>query len=135
MASPLAKQVAFCNRRARDRGLAHTLTTLDWQRTLDFFEQKSVYCRMDEDVARLKAYCELRAIESPLENAAYAYLRCMIFGVEWDPSHHFQIAVSLKWQWEHSKVASLTAACENAWQVFHGENISSGIEIEIKHLT
>ncbi len=36
MASSLAKQVASCNRRARDRGLAHTLTTLDWQRTVDF---------------------------------------------------------------------------------------------------
>jgi len=42
MASPLAKQVASCNRRARDRGLAHTLTTLDWQRTLDFFDHKCV---------------------------------------------------------------------------------------------
>lgn len=44
MASSLAKQVALCNRRARDRGLAHTLTTLDWQRTLNFFEHHCVYC-------------------------------------------------------------------------------------------
>jgi len=212
MASPLAKQVASCNRRARDRGLAHTLTTLDWQRTLDFFDHKCVYCgcaawtidhfqsladgggsthsncvpscsscnvakassspgkltpsfvsgerlavirdyleaigkrnqeswqrwnerwsnfaRMDEDVARLKSYCESRAMESPLENAAYGYLRCMIFGVEWDPSHHFQVTISLKWQWQHSKLTSLTAACEDAWQVLRGEDISGSTEIE-----
>lgn len=44
MTSSLAKQVASCNRRARDQGLAHTLTTLDWQRTLDFFKHHCVYC-------------------------------------------------------------------------------------------
>ena len=44
MTSSFAKQVASCNRRARDQGLAHTLTTLDWQRTLDFFKHHCVYC-------------------------------------------------------------------------------------------
>ncbi len=204
MASALAKQVAFCNRRARHRGLAHTLTPLDWQSTLDFFDQKCVYCggvawtidhfqplasgggsthsncvpacsscnatkassssndlassfvsterlavirnyleaigkrnqeswqkrselwsnfaRMDEDVARLKLYCESRVLEAPLENAAYGYLRRMIFGVEWDAAHYFQVTVSLTWQQQHSQLASLTAACEDAWRILRDES-------------
>ncbi|GLV61193.1 hypothetical protein KDH_80090 [Dictyobacter sp. S3.2.2.5] len=44
MASALAKQVAVCNKRARVRGLAGTLTTLDWQRSLDHFKQRCAYC-------------------------------------------------------------------------------------------
>ena len=44
MASQIAKQVAACNRRAKERGLAGTLTTLDWQRTLEFFHNQCAYC-------------------------------------------------------------------------------------------
>ncbi|GHO70407.1 hypothetical protein KSC_092990 [Ktedonobacter sp. SOSP1-52] len=45
MATALAKQVATCNRRSRERGLVGTLTTLDWQRTLNFFDQLcAAYC-------------------------------------------------------------------------------------------
>ncbi|GHO80286.1 hypothetical protein KSD_80570 [Ktedonobacter sp. SOSP1-85] len=44
MATALAKQVAACNQRSRERGLAGTLTTLDWQRTLNFFDQRCAYC-------------------------------------------------------------------------------------------
>ncbi len=212
MASSLAKQVASCNQRARDRGLAHTITMLDWQRTLDFFDQHCVYCggaartidhfqplatgggstysncvpscyscnaskassspsdltpsfvsverlgvirdyleaigkrnqeqwwrlcereptfaRMDADVARLKSHCESRVLESSTENAAYSYLRCMIFGVEWDPFYYFQVTISLNWQQQHSTLSNLTAACKDVWEVLHGEHISSGTETE-----
>ena len=44
MALSQAKQVAACNRRARDRGLVGTLSTLDWQRTLEFFHYRCAYC-------------------------------------------------------------------------------------------
>lgn len=44
MASTLAKQVATANRRARDRGLEGSLSTLDWQRALTFFEGRCAYC-------------------------------------------------------------------------------------------
>jgi HNH endonuclease len=44
MASALAKQVAVCNKRSREKGLAGTLTTLDWQRSLEFFNQQCAYC-------------------------------------------------------------------------------------------
>ncbi len=210
MASSLAKQVALCNRRARDRGLAHTLTTLDWQRTLNFFEHHCVYCgsgawtidhfqsladgggsthsncvpscsscnaqkastspghltpsfvsteqlevirqyleaigrrnqeqwqrlcerepafaRMNAAVVRLKSYCESRALESPLENAAYGYLRRMIFGVEWDPSYYFQVTISLGWQQQHSTLATLTAACKDAWRVLSDEDSSKSMQ-------
>lgn len=216
MASSLAKQVASCNRRARDRGLAHTLTTLDWQRTLNFFEHHCVYwggvawtidhfqslaygggsthsncvpsciscnaekastsprnltpsfvnaerlavirdyleaigrrnqehwrrlcereaafARMDEAVARLKSYCESHALESPIENAAYGYLRGMIFGVEWDPSYYFQVLISLNWQKQYSTFAPLTAACEDALRVLHEENNSNSTEIEKREI-
>ena len=44
MASALAKQVAAENRRARSMGMAGTLTTLDWQRTLKAFRGCCAYC-------------------------------------------------------------------------------------------
>ena len=210
MTSALAKQVASCNRRARDRGVAHTLTTLDWQRTLEFFDHRCAYCGtgawtidhfqslsdgggsthsncvpscsscntekaatspghlipafvsverlavirdylevlgrrnqehwrrlcereprfawMDAAVARLKSYCESRALECPLENAAYGYLRRMIFGVEWDPAYYFQVIISLNWQQQHSALAPLTAACEDALRVLHEDGSSGSLQ-------
>lgn len=205
MASALAKQVAACNRRARERGLAGTLTTLDWQHSLEFFKQQCAYCgtatawtidhfqalaygggsthsnvvpacqlcnttkassflhelppslisserlltirtyleaigkrnqesmrrlcvreprfaQMEAAVARLKVYCEQRSRESTSsESAAYGYLRLMLFGVEWDPSHYFQVTVSLSWQEQHSTLPELTAACQNAWSILHDD--------------
>jgi len=44
MASTLAKQVATANRRARDRGLEGSLSTLDWQRSLAYFKGGCAYC-------------------------------------------------------------------------------------------
>ena len=44
MATALAKQVAEANRRARRMGMAGTLTTLDWQRTLEAFGGCCAYC-------------------------------------------------------------------------------------------
>ena len=213
MTSAFAKQVASCNRRARERGAAHTLTTLDWQRTLEFFDHHCVYCGsrawtidhfqslsdgggsthsncvpscsscnaekaatspghltpsfvsverlavirdyletlgrrnqehwwrlcereprfalMDAAVARLKSYCESCALESPFEKAAYLYLRRMIFGVEWDPSYYFQVTISLTWQQQHSTLASLTAACEDAWRVLREEEGSGSIRASL----
>jgi len=202
MVSALAKQVAACNKRSRERGLAGTLTALDWQRSLDFFDQRCAYCgsarawtidhfqplasgggsihsnavpscsscnaakassfihelpssfinperlntlhtyleaigkrnqeqwqrlsereptfaRMDAAVARLKAYCEERMLESSDESMAYGSLRCMLFGVEWDPEHYFQVTVSLCWQ--QRAFAEMTAACKDAWRVLRGE--------------
>lgn len=204
MASALAKQVAACNKRSRERGLAGNLTTLDWQRSLDFFEQRCAYCgssgawtidhfqalaygggsihsntipscsacnawkassslhelpssfisterfitirtyleaigkrnqelwqrlserepafaRMDAAVARLKAYCEKRVQEPSNDNIVYASLYCMLFGVEWDPEHYFQVTISLSWQQQHSTLVGMTAACEDAWLILHGE--------------
>ena len=204
MASALAKQVAACNRRSREKGLAGTLTTLDWQRSLAFFDQRCAYCgsslawtidhfqalaygggsthsncvpscnncnaskasssihelpssfinaerlqtirnyletigkrnqehwqrlsdrepafaQMDADVARLKTYCEKRMRERSDDSFAYGSLRFMLFGVEWDPEHYFQVTVSLLWQQQHSTLAEVTAACKDAWRILHGE--------------
>ncbi len=44
MASALAKQVAAANQRARSMGMAGTLTTLDWRRTLEAFGGRCAYC-------------------------------------------------------------------------------------------
>lgn len=44
MSSPLTKQVSAANRRARERGLVGSLTTLDWQHSLDHFDHRCVYC-------------------------------------------------------------------------------------------
>ena len=90
---------------------------------------------MDAVVARVKSYCESRALESPIENVAYGYLRCMIFGVEWDPSYYFQVAISLNWQQKHSTLANLTAACKDAWRVLRGEDTSSSTETEKKNMS
>jgi hypothetical protein len=204
MASALAKQVAACNKRSRERGLAGTLTTLDWQRSLDFFEQRCAYCgsslawtidhfqalaygggsthsncvpscnfcnaskasssirelpssfinserlqtirtyldtigkrnqeqwqrlserepvfaQADAAVARLKTYCEKRMREPSDDSFAYGSLHCMLFGVEWDPEHYLQVTVSLCWQQQHSTLAEITTASEDAWHVLRGE--------------
>ncbi len=207
MASQLAKQVAACNRRAKERGLEGSLTTRDWQRTLEFFGHKCVYCgiaagtidhfqslsfgggtthsncvpscmscntrkasqsfreldatfvraervtaireylevighqhqeslhrlyerepvflRLHEATLHLKQYCEERAQQIQTEEStAYGYLRQMIFGVEWDPAHHFQMLTSLIWQQQHSTLPILAAACEDARNVLSGADHS-----------
>ena len=44
MTSALAKQVMTANQRAKSMGVAGTLTTLDWRRTLDAFGWRCAYC-------------------------------------------------------------------------------------------
>lgn len=45
MASPLAKQVAACNKRAREKGVEGTLSVFEWQRSLDYFAGVCAYCQ------------------------------------------------------------------------------------------
>lgn len=45
MASHVAKQGAACNKRARDRGLVGTLSTRDWQRAIEHFQNRCAYCQ------------------------------------------------------------------------------------------
>ena len=89
-----------------------------WQR---LSEREPAFARMDEAVARLKAYCEERMLEASSENTAYGSLRCMLFGVEWDPEHYFQVTISLSWQQQHSTFAEMADACKDAWRVLRGE--------------
>jgi hypothetical protein len=44
VASLLAKQVMAANRRAKDMGVAGTLSVLDWRRTLEAFGGRCAYC-------------------------------------------------------------------------------------------
>ena len=41
-----------------------------------------------------------------------------LFGVEWDPAYYFQMLVSLHWQQVHARNQWVTAACQNALQVY-----------------
>ncbi|GHO62835.1 hypothetical protein KSC_017270 [Ktedonobacter sp. SOSP1-52] len=90
-----------------------------WQR---WNEREPRFAHMDAAVTRLKAYCEQRLLESSSnENVAYDYLRQMLFGVEWDPEHYFQVTVSLSWQERHSILPEITIACQDAWRALRGE--------------
>jgi hypothetical protein len=71
--------------------------------------REPVFARMDEKKIRLKVYCEERAREAPVENAAYGYLRRMIFGIEWDSADYHQVVVSLHWQKQTAHQHSLQA--------------------------
>ena len=73
------------------------------------------------ETTQIKQHCEQHAIAFTNVSTSYAYLRCMLFGVEWDPADYFQVLVSFLWQQEHSSVALLTLACEDAQRILCGE--------------
>lgn len=50
MTSALAKQVMAANQRAKSMGVAGTLTTLDWRRTLEAFGGRCAYCGEASDL-------------------------------------------------------------------------------------